>query len=192
MSDRFDDRLPPELLDVEARLRDERAEWTPLELDRIKLRAQAQATRRRRSPHAFSKGLSMQRRLLVLLVAGLLLGGTTAAGIAGSGGVTQGPSSASDQYRPPKCNKNLNNCHCPDHSSFVVSGGQIQCGCPDGSSFDNKGNHCGCPPGEELKGHDGSATCQPKGGGNKGKGDDGDNDGHGNDNHGHGNDHDGD
>jgi len=97
MADHGDDRTPPELLQVEARLREQRAEWTPRELDQIKLRAHARARRSHGSP--LWKGRFTQRRALVLLVAGLFIGGTAAGGIAGSGGFSDGHNASESQYK---------------------------------------------------------------------------------------------
>ena len=66
-----DEHLPEDLTDVVRRLRDHRPEVSPLELDRIKLRAKAAATSSR------PKGSAMKSRLIVALcTVGLMAGGT--------------------------------------------------------------------------------------------------------------------
>lgn len=142
MSDLHDDDfLPPELAEVGRRLRAERAQATPLELDRIKVQARARA-RRKASPWSISlKGRSMRSRYLVLALTALLLGGTTAGGIAGGGGSSSGYGSATSQYRPPICNRDRSVCACPGGSMF--NDDQLQCVCPQGESFDNYGR---CQP----------------------------------------------
>ena len=91
------ERIPAELADVAQRLRDERPEASALELDRIKLRAQASARRhvQRREPF-------MRSRLAItsMLVVGVLMSGAGAglavSGISGSG------SSGNAQYPTTK------------------------------------------------------------------------------------------
>jgi hypothetical protein len=81
MKDFDTNRLTAELEEVAVRLREQRAELTPLELDRIKLRAKAGASR----PASWipKKGMAMRARILTLVVACLLFGGTAAGGLAG-------------------------------------------------------------------------------------------------------------
>lgn len=89
------DRIPAELEGIEARLRDECAGLTPLELDRIKLRAIQQADRSRPSFLNRQKGKMMKSKLALTLViaTGLLMstGGATMAisGSSGSGNAAQ-------------------------------------------------------------------------------------------------------
>jgi hypothetical protein len=90
--------LPPELADVAEQLRAERPAATPLELDRIKLRAKKQASRGRTTFPSL-KGSPMRSRALTLLLSALLVGGTTVGGIAAAGGGGNG-NSASSQYKP--------------------------------------------------------------------------------------------
>jgi hypothetical protein len=99
MSHRNEDRLPDELLDVADRLREQRAEFNPIELDRIKLRAQAQASRPAPSAWRIKRGTPMRSRVVTLALTALLIGGTTAGGIAASSS-SNGNSAAQSQYRP--------------------------------------------------------------------------------------------
>ncbi|HEY2478679.1 MAG TPA: hypothetical protein VGI17_08100 [Solirubrobacterales bacterium] len=94
-------RTPAELEGIEAALRAERHEATPLELDRIKLQAIRQAERSRPSPYASKKGTFMKSRLALtlLLVAGFMLS-TTGATLAISGSSGSG-NAASTQYVSP-------------------------------------------------------------------------------------------
>src|SRR3954468_10412433 len=93
------DRFPEHLLEVADRLRQERVSASPLELDQLKLRARAQAAHGRRSPEVGRKGLALRSRVVTLAVTALLIGGTTAGGIAVSGG--NGNQNASQsQYKP--------------------------------------------------------------------------------------------
>lgn len=93
------ERIPAELADVAQRLRDERPEASALELDRIKLRAQA-STRR----HAQRREPFMRSRLAItsMLVVGVLMSGAGAglavSGISGSGssGTAQYPTTKTD------------------------------------------------------------------------------------------------
>jgi hypothetical protein len=94
--------LLAELRELGERLRDERPKPSPLELDRIKTRAMKQASRVA-SPRM--KGAPMKSRLVsILVVAGLLVGGTSGVlaatgGIPGSGAGSS--SAAKTQYCPP-------------------------------------------------------------------------------------------
>jgi hypothetical protein len=80
------ERIPAELADVVRRLHDERPEASALELDRIKLRAQASSRR-----HAQRREPFMRSRLAItsILVVGVLMSGAGAglavSGISGSG-----------------------------------------------------------------------------------------------------------
>src|SRR5947208_16529080 len=98
MKNWHEDRLPEHLHEVADRLREERVSVSPLELDELKLRAQAQAARGRRSSTLGPKGLHVRSRVVTLALTALLIGGTTAGGIAAAGG-GQG-NSASSQYKP--------------------------------------------------------------------------------------------
>jgi hypothetical protein len=99
MSHWNEDRLPEELNDVAERLRQNRAEMNPLELDRVKLQVKAQASRTPQSVWRPRRGTPMKSRVVTLALTALLIGGTTAGGIAASGGNGNG-SSAQSQYRP--------------------------------------------------------------------------------------------
>src|SRR3954454_7030711 len=87
------ERIPAELADVVRRLHDERPEASALELDRIKLRAQASSRR-----HAQRREPFMRSRLAItaMLVVGVLMSGA-GAGLAVSGGSRSG-SSGDAQY----------------------------------------------------------------------------------------------
>ena len=98
MKDSHEDRLPEHLLEVADRLREERVSVSPLELDQIKLRARAQAARGRRSSKLGPKGRPLRSRVVTLALTALLIGGTTAGGIAANGGGNG--NSASSQYKP--------------------------------------------------------------------------------------------
>lgn len=97
-------RLPPDLLDVSERLRRERPEATPLELDRMKLLAMRRASREPARPERRS-WIARSRLASPALAGALLLGGLAA--IAGGIGETpfssggSNASSANSQYCPP-------------------------------------------------------------------------------------------
>jgi hypothetical protein len=90
------DTLPPELMDMGERLRSERPQATPFELDRIHARARAQVTRRPR-PASGLKGVLVKSRLAItmMLVCGLLVSGTGGA-LALSGGSSSGSASQAE------------------------------------------------------------------------------------------------
>ena len=98
-----DQRLPEDLRDIAARLRDERPEPTPLELDRMKLLAMSRAARE--APRTRSRRRLRARLASPVLAAVLLVGGLAA--IAGGVGETpfssggSNASSANSQYCPP-------------------------------------------------------------------------------------------
>jgi hypothetical protein len=106
MSQRDRKRLPEELGEIAERLRDQRPEATPIELDRIKLRAM-----RSRRPGLISrKGNGFMRKpaLSLVLVIGMLGGGTGA--LAAVGGVpvdlpfqasSHDNGASNSQYCPP-------------------------------------------------------------------------------------------
>src|SRR4051812_31214222 len=98
MTDSNQDRLPEHLLEVSARLREERVPWPPRERDELKRRARAQAARGSRSTYG-PKGLPLRSRVVTLALTALVIGGTTAGGIAAAGGGGNG-NSASSQYKP--------------------------------------------------------------------------------------------
>src|SRR3954447_6702691 len=97
MTDSNEDQIPEQLLEVAERLREERATVTPLQLDELKLRARAQAAGGMTS--GSTKGLPLRSRVVTLALTALLIGGTTAGGIAVAGGGGNG-NSASSQYKP--------------------------------------------------------------------------------------------
>lgn len=94
-------RTPAEFAEIEARLRAERAQASPLDLDRIKLQAIRRAERSRPSLYARKKGTLMKSRLALtlVLVAGFMLSTTGATlAITGSSGSN---SAAENQYGSP-------------------------------------------------------------------------------------------
>lgn len=109
-------RTPAELEGIEAKLRAERHEASPLELDRIKLQAIRQAERARPSLIARKKGIFMKSRLALtlLLVAGFMMS-TTGATLAISGSSGSG-SAADNQYVAPQ------NEHGGNHPEHEVKG----------------------------------------------------------------------
>jgi hypothetical protein len=98
MTDSNQDRLPDHLLEVADRLREERVTATPLELDQLKLRVKARATSGRRLTTG-PKGLPLRSRAVTLALTALLIGGTTAGGIAANGN-GNGNNAANSQYKP--------------------------------------------------------------------------------------------
>ncbi len=98
MNDWNETQLPDALREVAEHLREQRAYAGPLDLDRIKLQAKAQASRR---PSIMSprRGTPMKSRVATLALTALLIGGTTAGGIAAGGGGNNG-NSANSQYKP--------------------------------------------------------------------------------------------
>ena len=98
MDDKDRDRTPADLVRIAERLREERPVATPLELDRIKLRARRQAQRSGPSFYARQKGTLMKSRLaLTLMIALGLTMGTTGATLAITGSSGSG-SAAEGQY----------------------------------------------------------------------------------------------
>ena len=91
------DRIPAELEEVAARLRQERATATPFELDRIKLQAMRQAERPRPSFYTRQKGMLLKSRLALILVvaAGFTLS-TTGATLAITGSSGSGNAAVSE------------------------------------------------------------------------------------------------
>src|SRR2546423_9308626 len=107
MSDRSDQELPQDLADVGERLRENRATASALELDEIKLQAKARARRRHGSPQ-LRRGVNVRSRGVTLILTLLLLGGTTAGGMAWGGGSNDNGDGASNaQDRPPKGSKDI-------------------------------------------------------------------------------------
>jgi hypothetical protein len=93
------ENLPDGLQDVDRLLREQRAEASPLELDRIKLRAQS-AAGRRGTPRG-------PRFVTVLLTSALLFSGVAAivSSTGGSGSSSTTVSPAAKQYCPPSSPK---------------------------------------------------------------------------------------
>jgi hypothetical protein len=90
------DRLPEGLEEVATRLRDERFQASPLELDRIKLAARTRAARPER------RGGILRTRSITALVAMLFMVGGTGSVVAGGGGGSWGhDNAAKGQYKPP-------------------------------------------------------------------------------------------
>jgi hypothetical protein len=86
--------VPDDLQDVARRLREERPEATPLELDRIKTRAMANAASSRR------KGFNVRSRTLAVGLALALMVGGTGGVIAGGGNGGGNGNSSNGQYKP--------------------------------------------------------------------------------------------
>jgi hypothetical protein len=97
--------FPIDLLDIDERLRGEKPRASAVELDRIKLRAMAGASRREARPaarRAPKLGFRAPRRLVAVALAVGLMGGGTAV-LAKSGDPapgSSGASSANSQYCP--------------------------------------------------------------------------------------------
>ena len=101
----FDDRLPDDLRDLAARLRNQRAEATGLELDRMKTRAMAKAASSR------SKGFALRSRGMAAVLTLALMAAGTGGVLAGGGHGNGGGSSAKSQYKPgcgPKKSNGVN------------------------------------------------------------------------------------
>src|SRR3954468_23461279 len=95
-----EDNLPDDLQDVARRLREERREASPLELDRIKMDAMSRARSRSFVPRG-----GLRSRLVVALTSLALVGGATGGVIAGTnGGKSNGKdnNAAQKQYKPGK------------------------------------------------------------------------------------------
>lgn len=90
-----EERFPDDLQKVTDVLRDERQALSPLELDRVKLRAMS-AARRSASPR---KGSSMRSRLTTLLATAFLVLGTGGALALSGGGGSSGGSASFHEYR---------------------------------------------------------------------------------------------
>jgi hypothetical protein len=98
MDDPNRDRTPADLVRIAERLRQERPVATPLELDRIKLRARHRAERSGTSFYATQKGKLMKSRLALMLMIALgLMMSTTGATLAITGSSGSG-SAAENQY----------------------------------------------------------------------------------------------
>jgi hypothetical protein len=127
MGDRSDERLPEELAEVGELLRESRTRPSALELDGIKLHAKARARKRQGSPQ-LRRGVNVRSRSVTLVLTLLLLGGTTAGGMAwGGGGDDNGDGAAHEQYKTPKCTKDMRKCECPKGYSLTVKDNAIVC-----------------------------------------------------------------
>ena len=89
-SHRHDQPLPDDLVEVAERLRSDRPEVSALDLDRIKVRAMASASR----PHR--KGTRMKSRSLAAVLTVALMAAGTGGVIAGNGN----GNASNSQYRP--------------------------------------------------------------------------------------------
>jgi hypothetical protein len=90
---RYEESLPGELSEVAERLRDERAQASGLELDRIKTRAMAQASSSR------PKGIVLRSRSIAALLTVALMAAGTGGVIAGTSSPSGG-SASNSQYKP--------------------------------------------------------------------------------------------
>jgi hypothetical protein len=118
-----EERFPYALQGVADALRDERPALTPLDLDRVKLRAMSRA---RRSASSRAKGSFKRSRMATLLTVGFLMlgtGGTVA--LAGGhpfglGGGNENGSASDVQYRPGCGKGDENHIHTgpPGHPEF--------------------------------------------------------------------------
>jgi uncharacterized membrane protein len=89
-----DEILPDELHEVAQRLRSERATADPLELDRIKQRAMANAATSR------PKGFALKSRSVAALLTVALMAAGTGGVIAGGSTGNSGGSASNSQYKP--------------------------------------------------------------------------------------------
>jgi hypothetical protein len=156
-----EERFPDDVQDVVGVLRDQRPALTPLELDRVKLRAMSGARRSTSSP---DKGFFMRSRLTTLLTVGFLTLGTGGAlALSGGGGFGFGG----------------------DHGG---SAGYHEYRCQPGHGYGD-GDHCHTgPPGHDGGGKGGQGGGQGGGKGNGGHGNEGSGgQGGGKGNGGHGN-----
>ena len=97
--------LPDELGEVANRLRSERAAASPLELDRIKTRAMANAATSR------PKGFALKSRSVAALLTVALMAAGTGGVIAGGGNGNGNGSASNSQYRPGKGCGDKNHVH---------------------------------------------------------------------------------
>src|SRR5436853_4445111 len=87
-------QLPDELQEVAERLRENRYEASPLELDEIKMRTMARARSSRK------EGTFVKSRSIAVVLALALMAGGTGGVLATSGGGGNGNSAAKSQYKP--------------------------------------------------------------------------------------------
>ena len=92
---RYDEQLPEDLHEIAGRLRDERAQASALDLDRIKMRAMASASR----PHQ-KRGTRMKSRGLAAVLTVALMAAGTGGVIAGNGNGNGNGNASNSQYRP--------------------------------------------------------------------------------------------
>jgi hypothetical protein len=79
----FDEHdLPDGLREVAELLREARPRFTELELDQLKLRAMARSSEGKSSIVGRTRGMPMRSRVLTLALTALMIGGTTAGGVA--------------------------------------------------------------------------------------------------------------
>jgi hypothetical protein len=137
MNEKDAQRLPDDLQDVVARLQTHKPEASPLELDRIKLRAMAQAERRPAS--RLGKGLIMRSKMVTMaLVFGLVTTGGTAGVIAGGNG-GGGKGDGHDGGKGEYCDgHHKGNKHCTNQTHQSHKGSQ---GSHAGSHGNGGGNH---------------------------------------------------
>jgi hypothetical protein len=142
------DQTPDDLRGVAKRVRDERDEWSGSDLDRIKLRAMAQAAKNAGEGKA-NRGMPMRRRMLVAALSVLAVGGVVTGGIAATNKGGQ-KDAAQAQYGPPET--------CPNGQPKPPGG---NCGnpqgppetCPNGQPKPPSGN-CGRSPHDEAEARD--------------------------------------
>jgi hypothetical protein len=162
MSDQHRERIPRDVHEIAQLLEHERPEATALELDRIKLRAQAA----RRRPVLLGKGNGFMRSRVVsvLVVVGLLGGGTGA--MAAAGGPSpfdvlssdHGEGASRSQYCPPTS-------HNPGKPKKP---GPARCGHFPGDDNEGDGDHHGNggDPGDDNVGSDDQGHGKGHGQGN--------------------------
>jgi hypothetical protein len=164
------ERLPDDLREVDERLRAHKPEVSPLELDRVKLRTMARASRA--STSSIGRTTFMRSKLVtMMLVLGLAISGGTAGVIAGGDG-GKGKGADKGEYKPGKGCGDKNHTHtgppgnpsnddCPDKDDDHGNGG----GDDDGD--DDHGNGGG--KGDDGHGKGGGGDKGDKGKGGKGK-----------------------
>src|SRR4051794_35058947 len=132
-----------EFADVIERLRAEKAQADPLELDRMKTTAMARAKRREASPAA--RRASMRRTLVIAMVTGSLMIGGTGAVLAGghNDGDNDGDDAGKGQYPCPPGTHGKSCKPCPnDHQGKSHKNGNRDCSPgPKPSHHSNKGSH---------------------------------------------------
>jgi hypothetical protein len=109
MHDHDEKHIPDDLAEVGALLRRERHEASGLELDDLK-RVTLARSRRGRGGLGLRKGTPMRARVVTLALTALLIGGTTAGGIAATAG-SNNQSSSCAQYKPGNGYGDTNHTH---------------------------------------------------------------------------------